>query len=185
VVIGGSSDTDGADLPGPGGFLVPWLVLDERDDYRDQTKHPAMARLGRFSTPLPSARGSDLTLDAAATQLRRVQADQLEEFPPGVVKPLLPDLALGSLARAAPGSARPAHGHGRVFAYLAAPTAAGVLAHHRVGPGPPSAVARRVSSGLTELKESDPRVGAGRPGRSTAAAGVVGAASPGVCPAGL
>jgi hypothetical protein len=40
---------------------------------------------------------------------------------------------------------------------------------------------------LTELKESDPRVGCAGllPGGSAAAAGVVGAAPPSVCPAGL
>jgi hypothetical protein len=29
--------------------LGAMLVLDEQDDYRDQTKHPTIARLGRFS----------------------------------------------------------------------------------------------------------------------------------------
>jgi RibD C-terminal domain len=29
-------------------------ILDEQDDYRDQTRHPTMARLGRFSTQLPN-----------------------------------------------------------------------------------------------------------------------------------
>jgi hypothetical protein len=103
-----------------------------------------------------------------------------------VVKPLLPDLALGSLARHAPGSARPAHGHGRVSStwLLRQPPAclhitALVLGRHRLSP-------KWVSSGLTELKESDPRVGCRLlPGGSAAAARVVGAAPPGVCPAGL
>jgi len=90
---------------GTDGSSVPGRCWDEQDDYRDQTKHPAIARLGRFSTPLPSAPDGDSTEDAAAAQQHRVQADQL-----GVVKPLRPGLALGSLARiclARRGGARP------------------------------------------------------------------------------
>src|SRR5215208_6102311 len=95
---------------GTDGSSVPAWCWDEQHDYRDQTKHPATARLGRFSTPLPSAPDGDSTEDAAAAQQHRVQADQLEEFPPGVVKPLRPGLPLGSLARtrlARRGGARP------------------------------------------------------------------------------
>jgi len=55
-------------------------MLDEQDDYRDQTKHPAIARLGRFSAHLPSAPDGDLTPDVATAQLR-VQIDQLEVPP--------------------------------------------------------------------------------------------------------
>ena len=55
-------------------------MLDEQDDYRDQTKHPAIARLGRFSAYLPSAPDGDLTPDVATAQLR-VQIDQLEVPP--------------------------------------------------------------------------------------------------------
>ena len=52
---------------------------DEQDDYRDQTKHPAIARLGRFSTQLPSAPDGDSSRDAAVAQLHCLQADQLGE----------------------------------------------------------------------------------------------------------
>jgi hypothetical protein len=37
---------------GGDGSWLPCLVLDEQDDYRDQTKHLTIARLGRFSTQL-------------------------------------------------------------------------------------------------------------------------------------
>ena len=50
----------------------------EQDDYRDRTKHPAIARLGRFSSQLPSATDGDLSPGAATAQLHHVQADHLE-----------------------------------------------------------------------------------------------------------
>jgi hypothetical protein len=66
------------------------LVLDEQDDYRDQTKHPAIARLGRFGTQLPGATDSDLSLDAAAAQLHCVQADQERSPSHGAVVRIAP-----------------------------------------------------------------------------------------------
>jgi hypothetical protein len=50
--IGYSSDTDGEGPP-PQTVPMPWPMLGRQDDYRDQTKHSAIARLGRFSTQLP------------------------------------------------------------------------------------------------------------------------------------
>ena len=48
---------------------VPCLVLDEQNDYRDQTKHPAIACLDRFSAQVPRAADGDLSQDAAPAQL--------------------------------------------------------------------------------------------------------------------
>jgi hypothetical protein len=65
---------------GTDGSSVPAWCWDEQDDYRDQTKHPAIARLGR-SAHRYLVHPGDSTEDAAAAQQHRVQADQLEEFP--------------------------------------------------------------------------------------------------------
>jgi hypothetical protein len=55
------------------------ISLDEQDEYRDQTKHPTIARLGRFSTQLPGGTDAGLGPQPSRPKLHHASADQPED----------------------------------------------------------------------------------------------------------